>query len=459
VTPRTPAGAVHLGRKRRPQAKPVLPRPHTPPARSGVGSRGLFQGADGNNAFRTFALLSSLFLLWGFGSGLIDILNKHFQDSLHITKAQSGLVQFSYCVAYFLMAMPAGLLARKFGYQSGLLAGLGLLAGGAAWFIPATQIGTYWAFLTGVFVVASGMTFLETIANPYITLLGTAPSGATRINIAQTFNGLGRMLGPIVGGQFLFSGGLTGQADHRLYIPYLGVGLVAAGLLGIFALIRMPDPRAEEAATLGRESNGRKPWWRRSHFTLGVAAQFFYLAAQTGIFSFFVNYVLENDPGVTNGEAANWLGAFGFGLFLSGRLCGSVVMGRAKPHRVLAVCAILNVLLTTVVLRGGTAGLYALGGTFFFMSIMFPTIFALAIRGLGEDTKLGSSLLVMSMVGGGIAPLVMGKIADGYSMRAGFVVPLGCFVLIAIYGIRWPQLEGRDRAGEALPVVIIRPKQ
>jgi len=234
---------------------------------------------------------------------------------------------------------------------------------------------------------------------------------------------------------------------------------VAAGLLGLFSLIRLPDLRAEEGGAVERAGKGRKSLWRRSHFTLGVAAQFFYLAAQTGIFSFFVNYVLENDPGVTNRQAATWLGAFGFGLFLFGRLCGSAVMGRSKPHRVLGVCAMVNAVLTAVVLGGGKPGLYALFGTFFFMSVMFPTIFALAIRGLGEHTRLGASLVVMAMVGGGIAPLVMGRIADGYSMRAGFAVPLGCFIMIALYGMGWPRLAAGDSVAGTPPVVIIKPNR
>jgi len=415
-------------------------------ARSTGKSGGLFKTADGKNLFITFALVTSLFLLWGFCNGMIDILNKHFQDSLHINKAQSGLVQFANYIAYFLMAIPAGLLARKFGYKGGIIVGLVLIAGGAFWFIPATHIGTYWAFLTGLFIVASGMTCLETIANPYTTLLGATESGATRINIAQTFNGVGWILGPIVGGHFVFSGGEGGNTDAGLYLPYLGVGIVVAVLIVIFALAYVPDLRAEEEVKSEAEGAGTKPLWQRRHFTLGVAAQFFYVAAQTGIFSFFVNYVLENDQSVTKMQASTWLGAIGFGLFMFGRLCGSAVISQSKPHRVLATYAAVNVVLTAVAMGGGKPGLYALFGTFFFMSIMFPTIFALGIRGLGEHTKFASSLIVMSIVGGAIAPPFMGHIADVHSMRVGMVVPLVCFVLIALYGAVWQKLEARDAA-------------
>jgi FHS family L-fucose permease-like MFS transporter len=181
--------------------------------------------------------------------------------------------------------------------------------------------------------------------------------------------------------------------------------------------------------------------FRRTHFTLGIVAEFLYVAAQTGIFSFFVNYVLENDLGVTRLQAARWLGAIGFVLFMIGRLCGSAVISQFKPERVLAIYSLFNVVLVGITIGGGKAGLYAMFATFFFMSIGFPTIFALGIRGLGEHTKLGSSLIVMSIVGGAIAPPFMGHIADQHSMRVGFIAPLVCFVFIALYGFLWPKFS------------------
>jgi FHS family L-fucose permease-like MFS transporter len=181
--------------------------------------------------------------------------------------------------------------------------------------------------------------------------------------------------------------------------------------------------------------------FRRRHFTLGVVTQALYVAAQTGIFSFFVNYVLENDPGVTRLQASKWLGAIGFGLFMIGRLCGSGVISQFRPDRVLATYSAVNVVLVAITMGGGKAGLYAMFATFFFMSVGFPTIFALAIRGLGEHTKLASSLIVMSIVGGAIAPPFMGHIADRQSMRVGFVVPLVCFVMVSLYGFAWAKLS------------------
>jgi FHS family L-fucose permease-like MFS transporter len=405
-----------------------------------LGRKGLFRAPDGKNLLAIFALVTTLFLLWGFCNGLIDILNKHFQSTLHINKYQSGFVQTANYMAYFLMAIPAGLLARKFGYKGGIIIGLVLIATGAFWFVTATQIGAYWAFLTGLFVLAAGMTCLETIANPYTTVLGPAESGATRINIAQTFNGVGWILGPVVGGYFVF-GGTAADANAGLYVPYLGIGLVVTVLIGIFVVAKVPDLQAAEDAKSEAEGGPRKPLWRRPHFTLGVLAQFLYVAAQSGIFGFFINYVLENAHDVTPAQAASYLGIFGFGLFMIGRLCGSIVVSLTKPHAALAVYAAVCLALCTVAMWGGWIGLVALLGTFFFMSIMFPTIFALSIRGLGEHTKLGSSLIVMSIVGGAIAPPMMGHIADVASMRVGLLVPAACFVLIAAYAAMWPKLE------------------
>jgi FHS family L-fucose permease-like MFS transporter len=470
----------------------------------------LFRTVDGKNLFVTFALVTSLFLLWGFCNGMIDILNKHFQDSLHINKEQSGLVQSANYLAYFLMAIPAGLIARKFGYKGGILVGLSLIAAGAFWFIPAVGIGQYWAFLLGLFVIAAGMTCLETIANPYTTVLGATEHGATRINIAQTINGGGWILGPIVGGQFVFGSGDGANANAGLSTPYLGIGIFVAILLVIFAVSKVPDFHAEdESKKSAEQKNSLKPsggqlagivitlaivcgllyffiapilgliwallslpptWFdptkfgllvvayvagfllvkenwdlfRRKHFTFGIGTQFLYVAAQTGIFSFCVNYTLENDPGVTKLQAAHWLGAIGFVLFTVGRFCGSAVISQFKPNLVLAAYAVFNVVLTAICMGGGKLGLYAMFGTFFFMSVMFPTIFALGIRGLGDYTKLGSSLIVMSIVGGAIAAPFMGHIADTHSMRTGFVVPLVCFVIIALYGAVWQRLEAKD---------------
>src|SRR5438046_2289508 len=220
----------------------------TTTVRPSVAKGGLFRTAQGANLAFTFVLLTSLFLLWGFCNGMIDILNKQFQDTLRINKEQSGLVQAANYLAYFLMAIPAGLIAKRFGYKGGILVGLSLIAAGAFWFIPAVNIGTYWAFLLGLFVIAAGMTCLETIANPYTTVLGSPEGGPTRINIAQTTNGLGWILGPTVGGYFLFSGGDAAHANAGLTTPYVGIGIFVALLFILFAISPGPDLHAVDAS-------------------------------------------------------------------------------------------------------------------------------------------------------------------------------------------------------------------
>ena len=483
----------------------------------GVAKPGLFRTAQGENLTVTFVLITSLFLLWGFCNGMIDILNKHFQDTLHINKEQSGLVQAANYLAYFLMAIPSGLIAKKLGYKGGILVGLSLIAGGAFWFIPATNIGTYWAFLLGLFVIGAGMTCLETIANPYATVLGPPETGPTRINIAQTLNGAGWILGPIVGGYFVFSAKNGANSNAGLATPYMGIGLFVLLLLIVFAFSRVPDLHVkDESHPSGLTQSLMKPsgsqlagiavvlavvlgllyffiapilglvwalldldealfqpvkygllaaaylvafllvsrnWdmFRRAHFTLAIITQSLYVAAQTGIFSFFVNYVLEADPGVGRQQAAYWLSYRGFVLFAIGRFCGSWVVKRFRADRVLAIYSAINVVLVAITMGGGKTGMYAMFASFFFMSIAFPTIFALGIRGLGEHTKLGSSLIVMSIVGGAIAPPFMGRIADQHSMRIGFVVPLVCFVFVALYGLLWASLSKLDSSpGESL---------
>ena len=254
---------------------------------SRVNKGGLFRAADGTSLALTFVLITSLFLLWGFCNGMIDILNKHFQDTLRINKEQSGLVQAANYLGYFLMAIPAGLIAKRFGYKGGILAGLSLIAAGAFWFIPAVNIGTYWAFLLGLFVIAAGMTCLETIANPYATALGAPKSGPTRINIAQTVNGLGWILGPIVGGHFIFSGGDRANANAGLTTPYLAIGIFVALLLTIFILSRVPDLQVEdEDQRFVERQNEVKPSGTQQ---AGIAV---ILAAVCGLLYFFIVPIL-----------------------------------------------------------------------------------------------------------------------------------------------------------------------
>ena len=400
--------------------------------------------------------MSCLFLLWGFASGLLDNLNKHFQNSLSLSKFQSGFVQNAFYMGYFAMALPAGWIARRLGYKGGIIAGLALASLGAFWFVPATRIDTYWAFLLGLFVMASGLACLETVANPYTTVLGPPAGAARRINLAQMCNGLGWISGMFIGAHVILSATReVNRGNGMLYIPYLIIGTVAFLLLIAFALSRIPDLKAHEELDDGaaRSIEGRSRLFLRWHFSFGVLTQFLYVAAQTGIFSFFINYSVANISGLSDQAAGN-LQTVAFALFALGRLAGSAVVGWIKPHLALGFYAIVNVVLMAIALSvGGLIGVGAVMGSFFFMSIMFPTIFALSIDGIGQQTKLGSSILVMSIVGGAVMTPMMGLIADRLGMRIGFGMPLLCFAFVAAYGSFWPSLKTQD-AGALSPKAV-----
>ena len=440
---------------------------------------GLFRTSDGKNHAGTFTLVSSLFVLWGLCNGMIDVLNKHFQSSLHISLAESAFVQFANFMGYFFMAIPSGLVAKRFGYKGGILLGLVLIAVGAFWFIPATHIDTFAAFLAGLFVLATGLTLLETIANPYTTVMGPVESGAARINIAQTGNALGTFLGPFLAGFFILSStGQANQSNQSLFIPYLVIAAIVVVLIVLFWRTNLPDLAADEESPVALTHGhlATRPLWRRWHFTLAVGAQFFYIAAQVGVWSYFINYVTSAEmpdlpawlahslpAGWSFEKAGVWriteFGgsiAFSGGIlcFLAGRGVGSAILSVCSAHRTLTVFAVLDALMMVlVILHLGWISVVALFMSCFFMSIMYPTIFALGIRGLGDHTKLGSSVIVMSIVGGAVMPFLMGWLADTYSMRIGFVMPLGCFLYITCYAALWPWLEkldtGKDRPADS----------
>ena len=407
-----------------------------------------FKTTDGKDYTKIFILVSTLFLLWGFSMGLIDVLNKHFQEYLHLSKAKSGFIQFAYYIGYFIMAIPAGLFAKKFGYKGGIVAGLFLVALGSLWAIPATKIGTFSVFLIGLFIIATGLSSLETVANPYTTLLGPVNLGAARINLAQSCNAIGQMLGPLIGGQIILSekvGETTGNAT--LYIPYAGIALIVIVLAAIFLLVRLPEnfPQTETIIAENITAPTNKPLWKKWHFNFAVVSQLFYLVAQTGIFSFFINYTVSNLRNCSDRTASVYLSLGGLGMFLAGRIIGSFILRKAKPDKALAVYALANIILMLIVmLAAGRLGVIALIASFFFMSIMFPTTFALGIYELGDQTKQASSFLVMTLVGGAFTP-VMGYIADVTNISFGFIVPLSCFVIIFLYGIFWKKIVYRDR--------------
>ena len=459
--------------------------------------KSLFVTPDGQRVLFTFILVSSLFLLWGFCNGLIDVMDKHFQDELGLTKAQSAWVQFAHYLGYCLMAIPAGWLASRLGYKGGIIAGLLIVAVGGLWFVPATSISQmvrsggvspalgFVAFLLGVFVIATGLTFLETIANPYTTVLGDPRYSATRINLAQSLNGVGWPLGPIVGSIYFYSTDAAGRStgSETLYIPYVGIAGIVLILAVVFAFAPMPDVKAEDDFHEDLEGGGAtRSIWSHPHFVMAVAAQFFYVAAQAGIFSFFINYMTAEVPAIpaswdaaaaslasNAGFLQNWLsgwfvtGANGavaisnkgasnlasvaFLCFLIGRFTGAGLLKRVAAYKVVGLYGLLNVAATFVVfLKLGWLSVACVFLSYFFMSIMFPTIFALGISGLGARTKRASSYIVMAIAGGAILPKLMGAVADRWDMSRGFIVPMVCFVFIAFYGFAWPRLRAARAA-------------
>jgi FHS family L-fucose permease-like MFS transporter len=386
-----------------------------------------------------FILVTSLFFLWGFAHGCIDVLNKHFQELLSMSKAKSAFLQFVFYGGYFLMAVPAGLLMQKIGYKKGIIFGLLLFATGAFLMFPATFIQTFGSFLFCLFVIACGLTCLETAANPYTTVLGPPESGERRINFSQSFNGLGWIAGPLVGGLLIFSGSTRNENKFAsIALPYMLIGTLVLIVAILFWRIKFPSVK-EEAAEEEEVGSGKlKELFKYPHFVMAVIAQFLYVAAQTGINSFFINYVTEEMPRISNLQASQILAFGGFGLFWLGRFSGSTFFMRiVRPNRLLAFYALMNVITMGLVVAGlGLTSVVALFSTYFFMSVMFPTIFALGIKGLGPLTKKASSFLVMSIVGGALIPVIMGRIADVSSMALGFIVPLVCFAFIVFYGIR-----------------------
>ena len=332
------------------------------------------------------------------------------------------------------MGIPAGLFMKRFGYRKGIISGLLLYAFGAFLFFPATYVQTFQFTLLCLFVIACGLTFLETAANPYTTVLGPKHSAAQRINLSQSFNGLGWMIGPTVGG-LLILGNTSGGANKfsSMALPYMIIGSFVLLVALLFILTKLPEINEEEGVhhEVGEIT---KPFWKQSHFIFAVVAQFFYVAAQTGINSFFINYVTETMPAITPEKAAYML-SVGFFFFWFGRVSGSILMKWIKPNRMIAAYALVTIVaMGTVLANLGWISIIALFVTYFCMSVMFPTIFALGIKGLGAQTKQASSYLVMAIVGGAICPVFMGYIADVSSMQLGFIVPLLCFVIIFFFG-------------------------
>jgi FHS family L-fucose permease-like MFS transporter len=405
----------------------------------------------GTNYLLPFILITSLFFLWGMAHGLDGILIPHLKKACQLNNRQSTLIDTSIFFAYFVMAIPAGMIIKKIGYKNSIITGLLVFAIGAFLFVPAANSTNFELFLFALFVIGCGLTILETSANPYAAILGPPESSSNRLNLAASFNGLAAMLGPVLGGIFILSGvnhtpeqlAAMPEATKAAYLleeaaavklPYIILGSVLVLVAILFYFMHLPSMKSKHA------ENEIKPGFfsvlKFSHLSWAVVAQFFYVGAQVCVTSFFVR-IAQKEAGLDEKTAAYYLGIYGL-LFMTGRFSGTFFLRFVKDYILLSIYCIICVLLCLIAIYGsGITVIYALGGLGFFMSIMFPTIFSLGLVGLKSNTETGSSWLVMSIVGGAILPYAMGTLIDMKhdDIQSGYIIPLVCFLIILYFGV------------------------
>ena len=402
-----------------------------------------------NKTLFPFILITSLFFLWGFAHNLDPILIPHLKKSFTLTTVQATLVDSAVFIAYFLMALPAGFIMKKYGYKTGIITGLLIFAFGSYLFIPAANTQQYTFFLVALFIIACGLTILETAANPYASSLGDPATSTQRLNFAQSFNGLAATLAPIIGGHIILTKGYTPaqlsamtEQGRKLALaaeassvktPYFILGSVLVFIAILFAFTRLPRIQQHEGHTASKNIFHAL---KHRHLAWGVAAQFFYVGAQVCVFSLFILYATKS-AGLTEVQTTYYLGLCG-AAFLIGRFIGTFLMRYYSSAVLLAVYAGINILLSAIAIFGhGMITVYTVIGICFFMSIMFPTIFALGIKDLKADTEFGSSLIIMSIVGGAVLPRIFGYISDVTgNIQNGYVVPLVCFAVVALFGLK-----------------------
>lgn len=406
-------------------------------------------------------LVTTLFFLWAFGVNLNDVLIPHFKKAFNLNDFQSSFIQVAFFGGYFIAAFPAGRLMERIGYKKGILIGLLLCATGALLFLPASSVRVYGFFLLALFVMACGQSFLEVAANPYVTILGPAESSERRLNFAQSFNAVGAVVSPIVGRWFI----LTGVEYTPLQLAALNAAQLEAYRASEFATVRMPYlviasifllvgtfiylahlPDVTESRDSGAPQVTMRGVLSHGHLVKGVIAQFFYVGAQVGVASFVIRFAQHTVPGITAKTAAYYLLGHQIG-FMIGRFFGSALMKHVPAAKLLSAFAAAALVCVTIALTtSGIVPVWAVALIGFFHSIMFPTIFALAIKNLGPYTKRGSSLLVMSIVGGALVPAIMGYISDRSNMQKAFVVPLICYVYVLYFALRGYKPKGIEPA-------------
>ena len=396
--------------------------------------------ASQSSMYRVALILTvSLTFMWGMAYGLNDVLSARFQESIGIDKFEAGLIQASYFLAYFIMAMPAALFMEKYGYKLGIIGGLTLFAIGSLLTFPAISASNFWFFLTALFVLACGVACLETAANPYILALGDSETSERRLNLAQSFNGLGTFLAPLIGATFIFGSGDTNNSPVQ--VTYLAIAVVAILLLMLIARTRMPDIR--ETGIAVSETGQSVPLMKMPHFVHGVIAQFVYTGAQVGSGAFFITLAIAKWPGVSTREASVFL-SIALAGFMAGRFISTVLMRWISPHRLLGIYGLINVVLSALVVIGiPYVSIIALIATFIFMSIMSPTTMALGLKDLGEKTKRGTSLQIMAVIGASAIPLLMGLVAREMSVELAYAIPVVCFAYVGWYGWKGSQLMQR----------------
>ena len=379
-----------------------------------------------------FVLVTSLFFMWGFARAILDVLNKHFQEALGISLAHSAMIQVMFYLGYFIMAIPAGLFIARNGYRKGVVFGLILFGIGSLLFIPGEHFMSFNFFLFSLFVIACGLVFLETAANPYMTELGDRETAASRLNLAQSFNGLGCACAPLLVGMMLFSEG----QEANLSFPYMMMGIVVLVVALIFSRVQLPEITHAEDTVQTETATSKKGVWSNKLFVFGISALFCYEIAEISINSFFINYVV--DDGWMNAlDAAKLLSVAGLGLFMCGRFLGSWIMRFVRAEKFLLICAIGTVVATAmVVMNLGMVSFVSLILIYLFEAIMFPTIFAICLRGLGNNTKRASSYLMMTPIGGAVGPLLMGTVGDMTSMSFSFSVPLISYMVLLAYALK-----------------------
>ena len=406
--------------------------------------------ADSNAAEKrtyplAFAVMTSLFFMWGFITCLNDILIPHLKAVFNLNYTQAMLVQFCFFGAYFICSVPAGHLVRRIGYKRGVVVGLLVAAAGAALFYPAAALTQYSFFLAALFILASGVTLLQVAANPYVIVLGPYKTASSRLNLAQAFNSLGTTVAPFFGGLLLFTaaettvvaGSMQAAAEaEAVKLPYLLIAGALLVLAIIIASCKLPEFAGEESPGDSREQ-GFVRVLRHAHLCFGVIAIFLYVGGEVAIGSFLVSFFGDPDiAGLTEAQAAKYV-AYYWGGAMVGRFIGSVLMTRVEPGRLLGVHAILAVVLVAAaILTSGKTAMFVILAVGLCNSIMFPTIFSLALRDLGTETSAGSGALCLAIVGGAVIPLLQGVLADTIGLQPAFIVPLLCYLYITWYGLK-----------------------